>query len=172
MIREAVASDAAQVMSLARHVTEYFDEYHVNTREEFRSDVDFWAKMITRHSDADNDLFIVAQCDEEIIGVCDFSSMRRQRLSHWGAFAINIRNDFHGLGIGRYLLTTILDWAQNNPAIETVTLKVHANNSRAIHLYESLGFLQAGILPGAVKYSEGVYVDAIEMYRHVKKTNV
>ncbi|MBQ9134425.1 MAG: GNAT family N-acetyltransferase [Clostridia bacterium] len=48
---------------------------------------------------------------------------------------------------------------------EQAELEVVADNTRAIALYESLGFSVCGRLPNNMKYSDGTYADALFMVK-------
>jgi len=56
-----------------------------------------------------------------------------------------------GKGYGRALMTHVADLAFGRGLV-SMTLEVRASNARAIHVYESLGFINEGTRP---KYYEG-----------------
>ena len=62
----------------------------------------------------------------------------RQR--HVGEVFMFVHDDFWGRGIGRALLAALLDHADNWHGLRRVELDVATHNSRAIALYESMGF--------------------------------
>jgi len=78
---------------------------------------------------------------------------------------IGIHPDYQGQGFGRLLLESMLDKARRSHA-KTTFLEVRASNSRAIHLYESMGFNEIGIrhnyYPGSDRREDGV-IFAIEI---------
>lgn len=57
---------------------------------------------------------------------------------------ISVHPEFQGLGLGRELMAHLLDTARNRGA-DTVFLEVRPSNRAAVHLYESMGFNQAGL---------------------------
>ncbi|HEY3341065.1 MAG TPA: GNAT family protein, partial [Anaerolineae bacterium] len=61
-----------------------------------------------------------------------------------------------------------LEWARTNSLIEKVTLAVFSTNTRAISVYEKMGFLVEGRCPRDMKIN-GEYVDSVLMYQFVKK---
>jgi len=61
-------------------------------------------------------------------------------------------------------METLIQWAQDNPAIEKIFLNVFATNQRAIRLYGNLGFKEEGRFIKAVKQPDGEYVDVLQMY--------
>jgi len=71
-------------------------------------------------------------------------------------------------GIGRALLLALILWAQQQPAIEKLCLEVFTTNTRAITLYQALGFQEEGRLVKQIKLGTGIYVDTLRMARFVK----
>ena len=56
-----------------------------------------------------------------------------------------VRDDCQNRGIGRKLMDELLMRGEKEIGIEAFTLEVRIGNRSAIHLYESLGFVSAGI---------------------------
>jgi ribosomal protein S18 acetylase RimI-like enzyme len=69
--------------------------------------------------------------------------------------------DYRGRGIGARLMDQALKKAFTT-GIVRVELSVQADNTRAIRLYEKVGFVREGILPDAV-FVDGEFNDAIAM---------
>jgi len=84
-----------------------------------------------------------------------------------GSFGMSVHPKFQGLGIGKMMLEILLEWAQKNPRIETVRLRVHAKNDIAMALYRQCGFSEEGREIKAVKLRDGSYDDVILMARNV-----
>jgi putative acetyltransferase len=72
--------------------------------------------------------------------------------------------EWQGRGVGRKLLATAIDWADNWAQVLRIELYVHADNDRARALYESLGFVQEG-RHKAYSLKNGRYVDTFSMAR-------
>jgi ribosomal protein S18 acetylase RimI-like enzyme len=62
----------------------------------------------------------------------------------------------HGLGIGRALTAALITDARE-AGIEVLTLDARGDNTRALHLYRSLGFTAYGSLPDFVAVGERRY---------------
>ena len=75
-----------------------------------------------------------------------------------------VHRDFQNQGIGRAMLEKVLDLADNWLMLVRLELTVFADNERAVHLYESLGFEREGIRRKAA-VRNGVYMDEIAMAR-------
>ena len=56
-----------------------------------------------------------------------------------------------------------LQWARTTLKVEKIELMVRATNERAVHLYQSLGFLEEGRIRKRVKAISDVYHDDIAM---------
>jgi ribosomal protein S18 acetylase RimI-like enzyme len=51
--------------------------------------------------------------------------------------------------------------------VEKVVLKVSSNNTKAVKLYQSLGFVEEGRMTKEIKLEDGTYVDTIVMAQFV-----
>lgn len=67
-----------------------------------------------------------------------------------------------GRGMGRSLLQAAMDHAQAWEGVEQVGLAVTAGNGVAMHLYGSLGFVEVGCMPRALRVGDA-YFDEIQM---------
>jgi RimJ/RimL family protein N-acetyltransferase len=110
---------------------------------------------------------IVVEVNGVVVGSIQFRSQNRKRLSHTGSVSMSIRKNYRGMGIGKALLKALLDWAEENPLIEKVSLGVLSTNQRAISLYKQMGFLEEGRLIKEYKLNHGEYVDDVLMYKFV-----
>jgi len=105
----------------------------------------------------------VAEGDGKIVGWCDIYAMTRPGTTHCGVLGIGLLPDWRGAGLGRRLMEAALAKA-TAIGLERVQLEVHADNSRAIALYEKLGFVHEGKRRRARKL-DGVYTDILMMAR-------
>jgi L-phenylalanine/L-methionine N-acetyltransferase len=87
-----------------------------------------------------------------------------QREKHVCGIGISIMDNYQGRGVGRALMNACLDYADRWANYSRVQLTVHADNTRAIRLYESLGFVLEG-RHRDFSFREGGYVDALFMGR-------
>ncbi|TAG82241.1 MAG: GNAT family N-acetyltransferase [Betaproteobacteria bacterium] len=86
------------------------------------------------------------------------------REKHVCGIGISIMDAYQGRGVGRALMNACLDYADRWANYSRVQLTVHADNTRAIKLYESLGFETEG-RHREFSFREGGYVDALFMAR-------
>ena len=95
-------------------------------------------------------------------GIHAISDSPRQK--HVCSVGISIAHAYQGRGVGRALMRACLDFADHWANYSRVALTVHADNVRAITLYESLAFKHEGRLRD-FSFREGGYVDALFMSR-------
>jgi ribosomal protein S18 acetylase RimI-like enzyme len=92
-----------------------------------------------------------------------FAKLRHKAL----VFRMYVDPDSAGTGIGRALMTRLIDEAGRHDDLRQIHLTVLASNTRAIGLYESLGFIAFARETDAVKIGE-VFVDELQMARRLR----
>ncbi|OEC98083.1 MULTISPECIES: GNAT family N-acetyltransferase [Rhizobium] len=103
----------------------------------------------------------VALADGKVVGWCDISRHAFPSHAHAGRLGMGIIPAYRGRGLGRRLLEATLR-AARDAEIERIELSVHADNDRAIALYEKVGFVREGLARNSVRI-DGRYKDAIHM---------
>lgn len=103
----------------------------------------------------------VALADGTVVGWCDISRHTFPSRAHAGCLGMGIIPAYRGKGLGRRLMEATLQ-AARDAGIERVELCVHADNERAIALYEKIGFVREGLARKSVRI-DGRYKDAIHM---------
>ena len=98
--------------------------------------------------------------DGELVGTAGFAIQQGQPNAHKGRlFGMYVRSSSRNLGVGRLLLSAVLDVAREN--VELIQLSVVRENRPARSLYESLGFLEFGVETKASKYGDKYYDEAL-----------
>ena len=145
-------------------------EYTITTYPE--DGVDFTVEKekewIKNHMEGDGKLLVVAEVDGEIVGSVDMGNGERKRIQHVGTVGITVLKDFRGLGVGKALMESVIEWASKHSVIEKIGLEVFSNNAGAINLYKKLGFVEEGRKLKGVKIGPDDYLDSILMYKFVK----
>ncbi|WP_293763991.1 GNAT family N-acetyltransferase [uncultured Aquitalea sp.] len=88
----------------------------------------------------------------------------RPRCRHAATLFLVVHDDWQGQGVGKALLTALLDLADNWLGLKRIELMAQADNARAIGLYERFGFRHEGISRQDI-LQDGVYVDSVNMAR-------
>lgn len=71
-------------------------------------------------------------------------------------------------GLGTKVTKAVVEWGFSELNLHKITLKVLADNLRALHVYEKLGFQREGVLHDD-QFREGRYLDLVLMAQFEKK---
>ena len=126
------------------------------TREEEAS----WLSRALVSIERGDMLYVAAEVDGEVVANSEIG--RGDGYSaHVGGLGIGIKSGFRDMGIGTEMMKALIDQGKNW-GLKLLTLSVFGSNSRAIHVYEKVGFVQVGRIPRKF-FKEGNYVDEILM---------
>jgi RimJ/RimL family protein N-acetyltransferase len=106
---------------------------------------------------------LVALAGGEVIGWCDVRREHWPAHAHCGTLGMGLLPEYRGKGLGRRLMQATLDAAHEEGFVR-VELMAHADNLRAIALYEELGFVHEGVTRDSVCI-DGRFVDSVVMAR-------
>ncbi len=145
LIREAAPEDAARLLHYLDEVTAETDFLALG-----QGDLD-WPeekerRFIEDHRKADNKLLILAEIEGQIAGLLRCAGDERPRLRHAGEFGITISQAHWGLGLGTMMIRIMIEWAKASRVIRKINMGVHADNERALSLYQRFGFVREGVI--------------------------
>ncbi|ABS40969.1 GNAT family N-acetyltransferase [Clostridium botulinum] len=116
-----------------------------------------------------NDHLLVAEIKEEdknkVVGVIGLNINSNPRTKHTASLGMMVHKAYQGNGIGKKLMSEILDLADNWLMLVRIELGVFTDNEKAIKLYEKFGFE----IEGTKKYAaikNGRYADEYIMARY------
>lgn len=112
--------------------------------------------------------FVVAEEDGRIVGHAVLNPMGLIATKHIVRLTMVVHPGNEGRGIGKQLLSALLDWARKAPGVRRVELNVRSTNARAVGLYRSLGFVEQGRQIQRIRIDEQTFVDDLEMGLAVK----
>ena len=90
-------------------------------------------------------IMLLAKENEKIIASASLNRLPR-RMSHRGELSISVLKDYWNQGIGKRLMSAIIEFAKEN-YFSIIELQVRSDNTAAIHLYEKFGFIKTGTHP-------------------------
>jgi putative acetyltransferase len=108
---------------------------------------------------------VVAEIDGVVVGCVGLTVSKKPRESQSAALGIMIHTDHQRRGVGRALVTAILDIADKWLMLKRVELSVLVDNEPAVALYRSMGFVVEGTKKFAT-IKNGVYMDSYLMARY------
>lgn len=90
----------------------------------------------------------------EPCGMANLYIQPYKKLAHTCLFSIIVKKELRGQGVGRFLLSHLIDLARSQFHIETLHLEVYEGNP-AQYLYEKMGFVPFGRQSHFIKEQEG-----------------
>lgn len=106
---------------------------------------------------------LVLECDGAVQGICNIERNGKTE-DHTATLGVGLDASMRGEGLGRLFMQTALDEAAKLPGLKIVVLSVKGPNDLARSLYEKLGFVTYGMLPGGTMHRDEP-VDQIHMYK-------
>ncbi len=122
-----------------------------------------WFADLFRRSLTGETIVRVAEAEGRAVGWCTIGPAgprRESETGHVGVLGIMVARPFRGRGVGERLMRASLEAARGS--FEQVRLGVLADNTRALRLYERLGFQVCGRIPRSVKRGDS-YEDEVLM---------
>lgn len=145
LIRNAVGDDAEEVINIFLSTHEQTD-FLASYKDEATFDAAFERQFLIEKESADKDVYLCAIVDGRIVGTAGVDGKGRSKVRHRAEFGIAIDKKFWGLGIGRELTMSCIECAKK-AGYSQLELEVVSENSSAVALYKSAGFVEFGRNP-------------------------
>ena len=138
-MREAKEEHAPVIIEFIKAVGDESDNLTFSGSE-FNETIEEEKAILRDHDEQENQIFIVAFINDEMVGQLHAHASKKSRLRHACELGISTRKHHWGKGIATELLTYLIEWAKGNPVIRKVNLRCNVSNKKAIALYERMGF--------------------------------
>jgi ribosomal protein S18 acetylase RimI-like enzyme len=122
-----------------------------------------FAEQIAALDRADNGCFLVAEAAGQIVGHGNLDPLRLAATRHVVHLTLVAHPGWQGMGVGRALLGSLIEWAKAAPAVEKIELHVRSSNTTAQVLYRKMGFTEMGRWRRRIKIGPGQYLDDVAM---------
>ena len=145
LIRNAIGDDAQEVLNiflLTHEQTDFLASY----KDEATFDTAFEKQFLADKERADREVYLCAVVDGRIVGTAGVDGKGENKVGHRAEFGIAIDKDFWGIGIGRALTIACIECARD-VGYSQLELEVVSDNSSAVALYKSIGFVEFGRNP-------------------------
>ncbi|ETI70407.1 GNAT family N-acetyltransferase [Neobacillus vireti] len=162
-VRSATEKDAKNLSELRVQIDGETENLDRESGEAYIDELGF-KQIIKDDTESMNNLFLVAEVNERIVGFSRCEGNKLKRTSHKVEFGVCVLKEFWGYGIGQNLLKESIHWADSN-GIKKITLNVLETNDKAITLYQKYGFEVEGMLKKDKVLSDGNYYNTILMGR-------
>ncbi|AMP03675.1 GNAT family N-acetyltransferase [Collimonas pratensis] len=159
-IRPALEADAAILCAAERRIAETPGRL-VSHPDELKETA--YAEKI--RALADIGCYLVAEKDGVIVGHAVLEPVAsRLSLAHvYTLGSMVVHSGADGQGAGSALMRALLQWAQQQPHIERIELRVREQNTAARRLYEKFGFVLEGRFDKRIKLADGSYLTDLMM---------
>lgn len=161
-LRMATTDDAANIAETTRRnlMESVFLMIHP---EDFNPSKEQTADWIQFHQKKTNSLLLVAEVNDRIVAVQNFTGKQSKKTRHTGEYGVAILPEWRGKGLGQKMLSSLIKWASQNPEVEIMELQVFSGNTIARELYKKAGFEEVGHVKRAFKLDDGSYEDNVIM---------
>lgn len=156
-IRPAVGKDAGRII---RCINRVGAEKIYIVIEKFNHSIE-WEENYIENIDPRNILYLVAEIDDDIIGMLSVERDMYSKTYHTGTLGMIILKNYRNIGLGSELIRLSIEWAKDNN-LKKICLSCFSTNSAAIALYKKFGFKEEGRRTGQFKIGEK-YVDEVMM---------
>ncbi len=129
-----------------------------------------WWEGRVKDGDAAEEIVVGAFDGERLAGVAGLQFEQRTKTRHKALlYGMYVHADYAHQGIGRRLVTAVLDEARQRAGVRIVTLTVTEGNREAVALYEKCGFTSFGVEPFAIALDDG-YAAKVHMWLDLQAT--
>jgi [ribosomal protein S18]-alanine N-acetyltransferase len=107
----------------------------------FDGDDPWPARAFLAELEAKHNQYVAARAEDKLVGYGGIARLGRKKPYEYEIHTLGVDAAYQGQGIGRQLLTALLEYADGG----TIFLEVRTDNDAAISLYESVGFVRVGM---------------------------
>ena len=153
LVRRLGPADAPAYHALrVRGLAEYPLAFTSSAEEEAARPLDWSVQRLSDAPQRPNDLFLGAFLAGQLQGLVGLQGRYRPKERHNATVVgLFVAPEAGGRGLGRALMTELLNCARARPELLQLDLTVTEGNATAQALYASLGFTVYGVLPNAVR---------------------
>jgi RimJ/RimL family protein N-acetyltransferase len=162
-IRKARISDAQTILDYLAIVGSESDNLTFGS-EGLGYTLEYEIKTIETISKSKNSVMYLGFKDKVLVSVANLGGKSRDRMKHYATLGLSVRQAYWNQGVGKAMMTQLMNFADKNKGLEMIDLEVRSDNHHAIHLYESFGFVRTGVMPKLMKIN-GFYFDTLVMIR-------
>jgi putative acetyltransferase len=110
-----------------------------------------------------NGKYLVAEIGNTIVAHGMLNPLPLDALGHVVQLTLVVHKGWQGKGVGKALLSALLEWAKSEPTVEKIELCVRSSNFVAQDLYKKMGFTEEGRWRKRIKIGERKYLDDVLM---------
>ncbi|MFH0854510.1 MAG: N-acetyltransferase [bacterium] len=124
-----------------------------------------WLKDELKEVKNKQKVYLVAEENNIIVGSTEVGA-GAGRADHIGTLHIAIRSGYRGMGLGKYLMDSVIKLAKRKLKVKIIKIPVFSTNKPAIGLYKNRGFKKVARVPKQFQY-KGKMVDEIILLKYL-----
>ena len=124
-----------------------------------------WLNAQLKEVKKNKKVYLAAECQGQIIGSIEVG-VGTGRNDHVGTLHIAVRNGYRRMGLGKYLMETVIKLAKKRFKIKVINIPVFITNKPAIGLYKYCGFKKVATIPKQFQY-KGKLVSKVIMIKYL-----
>lgn len=160
VIRYPKWEDLEEVLKFANNLA--FEDTFVELQGPISKDEEIkWLADTIARMEQGKRVHLVASVNGQYAGNCEIRVGEKRR-RHVGEIGISVAKEYRQEGIGTELLRSLIEEGKKL-GLKLLLLYCFETNARAIHVYETLGFKRAGLVPGVFAYKDD-FVGEVTMY--------
>lgn len=159
-IRDAAIEDAPILAGAEREIAKIPGRL-ASRPHELRDEA--FREKIASLSKSESGKYSVIESEGKIVGHAFLDPFKLEVTAHAVDLTMAIHEGYQGQGLGKAILSYLVEWAKTNPKIEKIMLHVRSSNKNAIALYEQMGFVVEGVRVKQIKLGPNSYLDNIAM---------
>lgn len=163
ILRSPGAEDAAQMLDYLK-ATASETYFMLRYPEECTMTEEQEAVFLQNTAESPNGLMILCEIEGKIVGNCSLSFHSFIKTRHRADIAIGILKSHWNLGIGTAMFREMITAAENH-RISQLELEVIEGNTRAMALYEKMGFRVFAQRPNSIRLKDGTMLKEFFMVK-------
>jgi RimJ/RimL family protein N-acetyltransferase len=135
-------------------------EINMDQKQTRESEADWLARELVALEKGEK-IYVTGEVGGKVVAnsvVTRFSSTCQ---SHVGLLGIAVKDGYRNIGIGTEMIKVLIEESRKM-GLKILILDVYGTNKRARHVYEKVGFKEAGKIPKGI-FKDGKYIDSIRM---------
>lgn len=162
LIRQAQPDDAEKMLDYLRVIAdEPNNGISLSSSDELKQTVERQIEINTDALNSDDRIIFIAEADSQVIGLLNCGN-KEGGYVHTFSLGVTVCKEWRDQGVGTAMMKHLIQWCEANTKCHRLELQVFSYNSRAIYVYQKLGFVHEGVRKESF-YKKGQFLDLVYM---------